>query len=138
MEARPRTGELHWISGSTLNRGCHPPKGEMQVRKFAFGLILFAGLAMAEEPEYVISIRDHHFHPSELTIPAETKVRIVIDNRDSTPEEFDSHPLNREKHVPANSKETIFIGPLSPGRYPFEGESRGDPTTADKGVLVVR
>jgi len=110
----------------------------MQMRKFLFGLLSIAGSALAAEPEYIITIRDHRFHPSELTIPAQTKVRIVIDNKDSTPEEFDSHPLNREKHVPANSQETIFIGPLSPGRYPFEGESRGDPTTADKGVLVVR
>jgi len=103
-----------------------------------FGLLCVAGLAFAAEPEYVIAIRDHRFYPSELTIPADTKVRIVIDNRDSTPGEFDSHPLNREKHVPANSKETLFIGPLSPGRYAFEGESRGDPPTSEKGVLVVR
>jgi len=108
------------------------------MRKIVYAVLLLAGLATAAGPEYVIVIRDHHFHPAELTIPADTKVRIVIDNRDATPGEFDSHPLNREKHVGANSRETLFIGPLAPGRYAFEGESRGDPPVPDKGVLIVR
>jgi hypothetical protein len=108
------------------------------MRMIAMGCWFLAGAALAAEPEFILTIRDHRFHPSEIVIPADTKVRIVIDNKDPTPEEFDSHPLNREKHVGPNSRETIFIGPLAPGRYAFEGESRGDPPAADKGVLVVR
>jgi hypothetical protein len=101
-------------------------------------LMLLAGSVHAADPEFLITIRDHRFHPAELTIPADTKVRIIIDNKDATPEEFDSHALNREKHVGPASRETLFIGPLAPGRYPFEGETRGDPTTADKGAIIVR
>lgn len=108
------------------------------MRKMLLGLVFLAGSTIAAEPEYVITIRDHLFYPAELKIPAGTKVRIVIDNKDSTPEEFDSHSLNREKHVPANAIETIFIGPLAPGRYEFEGENRGVPPVAAKGVIVVR
>ena len=68
------------------------------------------------------TLEGHRFTPSEIRIPANVKVRLVIDNRDASAEEFDSHALNREKVVPAKSKVTLFIGPLAPERYPFIGE----------------
>lgn len=33
-----------------------------------------------------------------------------------------SHELNREKVIAGNGKATIYVGPLSPGKYPFFGE----------------
>ena len=88
----------------------------------------------AGEPDVVLVIRDHRFSPTEVRIPANTKVRLVIDNQDATPEEFDSHALNREKVIPPRSKANVFIGPLAPGRYPFMGEFNA--STA-QGVVVV-
>jgi hypothetical protein len=76
----------------------------------------------AGEPEFAITLRDHRFAPAEITVPAGVKVKLVVDNQDAGPEEFDSHALNREKVIPGKSKATIFIGPLAPGRYPFIGE----------------
>jgi hypothetical protein len=100
--------------------------------------LLFAAesLAVAAEPEYTIKILDHRFVPAELHIPTGLKVRIVLDNQDDTADEFDSHSLNREKHIPAKSQAVIFIGPLAPGRYIYEGESdvAGGPAL---GVIVV-
>mgnify|MGYP001070395433 FL=1 len=55
-------------------------------------------------------------------MPAGKKVKLLVSNLDSTPEEFESHELNREKVIAGNGKATIYIGPLSPGRYPFFGE----------------
>ena len=46
----------------------------------------------------------------------------MVLNQDATPEEFESHELNREKLIAPNTKVSIFVGPLSPGRYPFFGE----------------
>ena len=85
-------------------------------------LVLLPALAMAADPEYVLTIKDHKFTPSELRVPAGKKIRLTIDNQDPTAEEFESHALNREKVVPPNSKAPVFIGPLAPGRYPFIGE----------------
>ena len=103
-----------------------------------FRLFVFAAdsLAGSTEPEYVIKIAHHQFVPAELHIPTGVKVRIILDNQDDTAEEFDSHSLNREKHVPPKSQATIFIGPLAPGRYIYEGESEvaGGPAL---GVIVV-
>ena len=76
----------------------------------------------ANEPEFALTLRDHRFAPAEIRVPANVKVRLVVDNQDPTPEEFDSHALNREKVIPGKSKATIYIGPLAPGRYPFMGE----------------
>ena len=100
-----------------------------------FFYLLPAG-SLAAEPEYVIKVVQHQFVPAELHIPRGIKVRIVIDNQQDTAEEFDSHSLNREKHVPAKSQTTIFIGPLPPGRYVYESESEVTGGAA-LGVIVV-
>jgi hypothetical protein len=89
----------------------------------------------AGEPEFALTLRDHTFTPAEITVPAGVKVKLVVDNQDAGPEEFDSHALNREKVIPGKSKATIFIGPLAPGRYPFIGEFNA--TTA-RGEVVAQ
>ena len=76
----------------------------------------------AADPEFALVIRDHRFEPAEIRIPAGQKVKLVVHNQDTTPEEFESHELNREKMIAPGGKVTIFIGPLAPGRYPFFGE----------------
>ena len=93
-----------------------------------------ATVASTAEPEIVLAIKNHRFDPAELKVPANQRVKLVVHNQDSTPEEFESHSLNREKVIPAGAKVTIFIGPLKPGRYRFAGEY--NEATA-KGVVVV-
>lgn len=114
---------------------------QSRIRRFVCCALWVLGLLAADpllsaEPAYVIKIIQHQFVPAELHIPSGIKVRIVIDNQEDTAEEFDSHSLNREKHVPAKTQATIFIGPLAPGRYIYEGESEvaGGPAL---GVIVV-
>jgi plastocyanin len=84
--------------------------------------LLFPGFAVAADAEFTLVIRNHRFEPSEVRVPAGQKVRLVVHNQDSTPEEFESHELNREKVIAPGTKATIFVGPLKPGRYPFVGE----------------
>jgi len=91
--------------------------------------------AAAETAEYRLVIKDHRFQPSELVLPAGKKVKLIVENQDPTPEEFESHPLNREKIIPGNSKATIYIGPLQPGTYPFFGEFNAKTAT---GNIVVK
>ncbi len=95
----------------------------MTLRYLPIALLLVAGTAVAaDDAELLLTLHDHRFIPAEVQVPANRKVRLVVENRDPTPEEFDSHALNREKVIPGNSRATIFIGPLAPGRYPFIGE----------------
>ncbi len=88
-------------------------------------LLAWSGAAMpvhAEKPVFEIEIRNHLFWPSELEIPAHTKIRLLVTNNDPTPEEFESYELNREKVIMGQRTVVIFIGPLAPGEYPFFGE----------------
>jgi hypothetical protein len=89
--------------------------------------------ASAAGDEYRLAIQDHRFQPVEVVVPAGKKVKLVIENRDATPEEFESHALNREKVIAGKATATIFIGPLKPGRYTFVGEYN-EPTA--QGVIV--
>ncbi len=90
--------------------------------------------AVAETPILQLEIRDHLFHPDELRIPVNTKVKLIVYNADTTPEEFESYELNREKVIMGKRKATIFIGPLPAGVYPFFGEF--NPITAQGRVIV--
>ncbi|MCG6872200.1 MAG: cupredoxin domain-containing protein [Gammaproteobacteria bacterium] len=99
----------------------------------AIGLVA-AGPVVAGEP-YTLTIRDHRFEPTEITIPADTRVKLVVKNLDATPEEFESYELNREKIIAGGSQAIIYIGPVSAGRYRFFGEFHQD--TA-QGVIVAK
>lgn len=88
----------------------------------AFTLLVSANLAFAEPKEFTIVIKDHVFIPAETKIPAGEKVKLIIDNQDGSPEEFESHDLSREKIISGNSKGIVFIGPLDAGRYKYFGE----------------
>lgn len=83
--------------------------------------LLGAGTARAEESRTIV-IKDHRMNPAEVQVPAGQKIKLLIDNQDPTPEEFESHSLNREKVIPGNSRATIYVGPLKPGSYEFFGE----------------
>jgi plastocyanin len=100
------------------------------------GLILMLPLlAFATEDVFTIQIKNHRFEPAELAVPAGKKVKLLIENLDATPEEFESHELNREKVIAGNGKTTIYIGPLSAGKYPYYGEF--NQATAN-GVIIAK
>lgn len=108
-------------------------------RGACFGLLIFLCSCVpsafaAERPVFELEIRDHLFFPSELSVPANVKVKLVVHNRDATPEEFESYELNREKVIMGGDKAIIFIGPLKPGEYPFFGEF--NPKTAQGKIIA--
>jgi hypothetical protein len=109
---------------------CYP----LSIRVTVLSLWLALPCAAAV-PEYQLVIKDHLFSPSQLQIPANQKVKIVIHNHDDTPEEFESFSLNREKVILPRSKGVVFVGPLPPGEHAFFGEY--NPDTA-KGVILIR
>jgi len=98
----------------------------------AIGLLSFASAARADDP-IVLTIKDHHFQPEKLEVPAGVKVKVIVRNLDATAEEFESTDLNREKVVPAGGEIPISLGPLGKGVYRFFGDFHQD--TA-QGVLV--
>lgn len=98
-------------------------------------LTLGSTSALAQVKEYKLIIRDHKFIPAQLSVPANTKFKLLVVNEDKTPEEFESHELKREKIVTGKGKITVPIGPLKPGRYPFFGEFH---MKTAQGVLIAK
>ncbi len=93
------------------------------------------GALAAGEPEFSLTIENHKFAPDRIEVPAGKKVKFLIDNKDATPEEFESEQLKIEKVIPGKAKGIVFIGPLKPGEYKFVGEF--NEKTA-KGVIVAK
>lgn len=103
---------------------------------FPLALILAIGAnAKAEDSTYALVIKDHKFQPTEIEIPAGEKIGLLVKNEDTTPEEFESTELRREKVVPGGDQITVYIGPLKPGRYEFFGDF--NPATA-RGHIVAK
>lgn len=96
---------------------------------------IWSQYACAKNKVYYLTIKDHIFTPSTLAIPANVKVKIIIENKDNVAEEFDSFDLNREKVIFAGKKSTIYVGPLPAGTYEYFGEFH--PNTARGKIIVV-
>ncbi len=92
------------------------------MKNICLSVLLLPFAAFAADADYTLVIKDHRFQPAELKVPSGTKIRLLIENQDSTPEEFDSHDLNREKVITGHGSATVYIGPLDAGRYSFIGE----------------
>lgn len=106
----------------------------MKKSLFSAGLLM-SGLVFAGDQEVILVIENHQMKPSTIEIPADKKIKLIMTNKDNTPEEFESYELAREKIIPANSTTELYIGPLKPGRYEFHGEL--NPKTA-KGEVIVK
>jgi hypothetical protein len=102
---------------------------------FALILAITATGAAAQEPAYTLVIKDHQFQPTEIEIPAGQKIALLVKNNDTTPEEFESIELRREKVVAGGEQITVYIGPLRPGKYEFFGDF--NPTTA-RGHIIAK
>ena len=117
------------------------PRQPQKVPMPRLGLLVLALIfehatsAMAQDAPYTLILKDHKFQPTEIEIPADKKIMLIVKNQDPTPEEFESIELRREKVVPGGEQITVYIGPLKPGRYEFFGDF--NPATA-RGHIVVK
>lgn len=96
--------------------------------------LALAPFAYAADPEIVIAIKDHHFIPNEVLVPAGQKLKLIVKNEDATTSEFESVDFHREKVVQSGREITVFVGPLDPGSYEFFDDFH--PET--RGHLVVK
>ncbi|MFC3031509.1 cupredoxin domain-containing protein [Pseudoalteromonas fenneropenaei] len=95
----------------------------------------FTSTLVLATDSFFIVLENHLFTPAKIEVPTGKKVKLVIENKDSEAEEFDSFDLNREKVLFPGRKSVIYIGPLEPGEYRFFGEF--SPNTA-QGIVVAK
>jgi len=125
-----------------LNAHCykghlHGGRRRLQLTVSLAALTLWGAIsiAAAAPPPYALTIRNHRFEPEQLTVPAGEKIELHVKNADTTPEEFESTDLRREKVVPAGEEVVVYVGPLRPGTYEFFGDF--NPKTA-RGHLIAQ
>lgn len=97
----------------------HFPGGGFLATLFAVLALSAAVPARADDSPVIITITGGKFVPSEVSIPAGQKVKLIIRNQDPTAAEFESVQFHREKIVPAGDEISVFVGPLDPGTYEF-------------------
>jgi len=85
-------------------------------------------LALAADP-VTLTIKDHRFTPTELTVPAGERFRIEVQNQDATAAEFESSDLHVEKIIVPGGKISVMVGPLKPGTYKFFDDYHPDTAT---------
>jgi hypothetical protein len=97
-------------------------------------LVVCAAPVFAQQAPMTIAVRDHQFVPTEVAVAAGVKVELIIRNEQTVPAEFESTSLHREKMVTPGAAVSVFVGPLSPGRYEFFDDFH----PATRGVVVVK
>ena len=90
--------------------------------------------AQAELPSYELSLRDGHFSPALLEVPAGQRFKIILKNIGQGPAEFESTPLRVEKVLSPGVTTFVVIHPLRPGHYPFFDEF--NPQLPEGGILA--
>jgi hypothetical protein len=92
--------------------------------------------AQADEmPVFSIEFKDGAITPLRLEVPARRAFKIELHNTGTTPAEFESLELHREKVLAPQSKSFIVIKTLDPGEYKFFDDFHPD---APQAVLVAR
>jgi len=97
-------------------------------------LLCWAGGARADDSGTVITIEGGKFVPSDVTVPANTRVKLIVRNQDQSMSEFESVDLHREKTVTPGGQILVFVGPLSPGSYEFFDDFHPQ----DRGHLIAK
>lgn len=88
-----------------------------------------------EMPAFVIELKDGVISPLRLEVPANRTFKIELRNTGTTPAEFESLELHREKVLAAQSTSFMVIKNLDPGEYKFFDDFHPD---APQAVLVAK
>lgn len=108
------------------------------MKRFFIILLFSVLISSCEDKEtliYQIDIINHQFTPSEIIVKSGKRIKLSINNKDETIEEFESLDLNREKLIPGKSSVNIYVGPLKPGSYSFFGEFNQE---SAQGKIIVK
>jgi hypothetical protein len=82
---------------------------------------------------YSITLKDHHFTPSEIHVPTGKPFVVLVTNADPAAEEFEMLLPALERVIQPGEQGKMRIRPLGPGRFPIFGESDPD---SERGAFV--
>ncbi|WP_342630274.1 cupredoxin domain-containing protein [Nguyenibacter vanlangensis] len=94
----------------------------------AAGMVLSPAAALAQDPVHLV-VKNHHFSPDHVTVPAGQRFLMTLTNQDDTVDEFESYDMKFEKIVVQGGTITVHAGPLHPGTYKFFDDYHPDLAT---------
>ncbi|WP_374591943.1 cupredoxin domain-containing protein [Aquabacterium sp.] len=86
-------------------------------------------------PTFQIVMKNGRIEPTEIVIPANTRVKLLLRNEGPGAEEFESTDLKKEKVLAPGASSFLILAPLKPGTYRYFGDFH--PQTS-QGRIVVR
>jgi hypothetical protein len=89
----------------------------------------------ADSVSVVLEMKDGVLTPERIEIPANTQVKIVLRNTGTTPAEFESLRLRKEKVLAPGVESFVVIHKASPGEYPFFDDFHLD---GKPGLIIAR
>jgi heme/copper-type cytochrome/quinol oxidase subunit 2 len=96
---------------------------------------IFAAPSRADDDSSILRFNRGTVEPAQLTLPANTQVKLQVTNAGDSAVEFESFELHRERVVQPGQTITVIIPRLAPGTYQFVDDfSHG----AVKGEIVSR
>ena len=111
------------------------------MRKFALlaATLTIAALAnvsaRAEDPTFRIEFKDGVVTPTRIEGPAKVRIVLELVNSGSTPAEFESKELRKEKVLAPGSSSSLVLRSLDPGEYEFMDDFHPEAPTS---VLVAK
>jgi hypothetical protein len=97
--------------------------------------LIASGAFGADDPTFRIEFADGVITPLQIEVPANTRFRIELVNSGSTPVEFESLQLRKEKVIGPGNQTVMVIRRLDPGTYDFFDDFHLD---APHAVLIAR
>jgi hypothetical protein len=98
-------------------------------------LLAVGGNAVAaDEPTFSIEFKDGALTPSRVEVPANRRFRLELKNAGTTPAEFESSELKKEKVLAPGTTSSLIFRTLEPGEHPFFDDFHPEA----KGVLVAK
>lgn len=88
-----------------------------------------------DEPVFRIEMADGKLTPSRLEVPAGKAFRLEVTNAGSTPAEFESKTLHKEKVIAPKATAVIAVKKLAAGEYDYFDENQ---PKAPAGTLVAK
>jgi hypothetical protein len=89
---------------------------------FAIGYVAQGSAAEGQsqdEPTFSVEFHDGKVEPLRLEVPANRRFKLELRNTGSTPAEFESRELRKEKVLAPNSSSFLVFRTLDAGEYPF-------------------
>lgn len=108
----------------------------------AMASALLAGLlgtsvtaSAADLPTFRLELKDGKMIPQRIQVPAGVKIKIEVFNTGTSPAEFESVQLRKEKVLSPGTNSFVVIAPMQPGEYKFFDDFH---PAAGEGVIVAK